>query len=156
MQQRNLAIHKLFLALALAAGCSSGGGSGVDRQDQDLNPGDSTGGDDALCAAVTCEAGSTCTVITPQCITEPCDPMAVCVPGGEPPTSPCDAVRCKDGYHCEERLIQCVTEPCENLTECVPDEPPSEGASCAATLCLEGTYCDDSDGSAECIPLPRN
>jgi hypothetical protein len=123
MQQRNLAFHKLFLGLALAAGCSSSGGAGVDRHDQDLNPGDSTGGDDALCAAVTCEVGSTCTVIQPQCITEPCDPMAVCVPA-----------KGDDG----------------------PGEEEPTGASCAATLCLEGTYCDDSDGSAECIPLPEN
>jgi hypothetical protein len=90
--------------------------------------------------------------VQPQCITLPCDPVAVCVPGDEPPTSPCDAVRCAEGTHCEEVEVQCFTTPCNPVAECVPDD--DDEVPCAVALCPEGTYCDDFDGSAECIPLP--
>lgn len=62
-----------------------------------------------------------------------------------------------------EIVNDCEPTSCE-LVDCLPNMicddstgtaqcVPLEPASCAATLCMTNTYCDESTGSAQCFPL---
>jgi hypothetical protein len=63
---------------------------------------------------------------------------------------------CIRGKHCVVGSTgpSCVddTVPAEAGTCAGPC--PGPGASCAATSCPTGTYCDDISGSAQCLPAP--
>lgn len=97
------------------------------------------------CAATTCPVGS-------ECMESPNG--AHCVP---PEESPCALVDCLPNAICEVKggAAVCVPVPTGSADAGKPSTDagkPSIGA-CAAALCPAGTRCDDSSGSAQCIPL---
>lgn len=96
---------------------------------------------EALCAALTCPAGSNCVVV---------DGRALC----EPAVDPCAAVRCVAGHVCQivQGAASCVPtrDPCANFFcqngyRCVaPNDVPTcvaAGEQCGNVVCAAGTEC---------------
>lgn len=93
-----------------------------------------------LCAAVLCEAGTTCEVICVDCSAPSCEPScrATCVP------NTCDPVLCR--LDCEYGFR---TDPsgCE-ICECNP--PPDERLCNADSECAPAEYCDRTECHSSC------
>ena len=87
------------------------------------------------CNDIDCKEGTSCELVSVECIRAPCPPVPQCVE--DPVTDPCATVRCAAGTHCESTPIQCLVAPCDAITQCVPDEP----ATCGSVTCEAGTSC---------------
>ena len=129
---------------------------------------------DGVCIQLACENPCNLVDCLPNTICKVVEGEATCVPvEPEPPTS-CAVVLCPVGNACEETPegakcvpidsgvppITCASVLCIQGTTCqeTPEGPTcvpnGSGASCAATLCPVGTYCDDISGTAQCIKAP--
>jgi hypothetical protein len=62
--------------------------------------------------------------------------------------SACAAILCPTNTKCVVKEVQCIRAPCPPIASCEPIDAP---ATCAATLCREGTTCVEGPNGAECV-----
>lgn len=112
------------------------------------------------CSDIACPNGQECALVPVRCITEPCPPVARCIP-----SDPCRALACEEGQVCriweptdqpycvdtceicEEgetctfNPVVCVTDPCPPIVTCDPVDP------CEELECQEHQVCEVDEGS---------
>jgi hypothetical protein len=72
--------------------------------------------------------------------------------------SACAALLCPVDTKCVVKEVQCIRAPCPPVASCEPIDAPAADAAvkdppatCAATLCKEGTDCVEGPNGAECV-----